>query len=134
MTSACADSLCIRAALRGPGRTVHLGYPIIDGSGIKLRAWLVLKNIERILTDRGIADGDLVNKIDKSRIYLIGHSRGGEAVIVARHILKTGMDKPTGGTLSGFSAERTQGIKGIVSLSPVTAAITLDGALYPRSD
>jgi dienelactone hydrolase len=100
------------------------GYPTIALSGIKIRAWLTLKNIERLISDATIAGGALVGKIDTSRIYLIGHSRGGEAVVVAYHLLKTPADAPGGASPVGFTAA---GVKGIVSISPVTAAIEAGG-------
>ena len=108
------------------------GYPAISTAGIKIRAWLILKNIEKLISDDTIAGGDLfsnvsgvkVSKIDISRIYLVGHSRGGEAVIVAYHLLKKPTDAPGGASPAGFTAS---GIKGIVSISPVTQAIEAGG-------
>ena len=101
-----------------------LGYPDISSNGIKLRGWITLKNIEKILTDTSVAGGALSGKIDPSQIYLVGHSRGGEAVIMALHLLKTPTDRPISSSLSGFNAS---GIKGIASLAPVTQAITAGG-------
>ncbi len=111
---------------------VSKGYPAMDGassSGIKIRAWITLKNIEKLLTDPTIAGGALAGKIDASRIYLLGHSRGGEAVIVALDQLSNPTHRPSGGTLSGVSAA---GIKGIISLSPVTQAI-VGGGIAPQN-
>jgi hypothetical protein len=103
-----------------------IGLPPIAGYGIKLRAWVTLKNIEKVLSDAAIAGGALVGKIDPNRIHLVGHSRGGEAVIDMLHLLKTPAARPTGGTLAGFT---DASIKGIVSLSPVTASISTDAIL-----
>jgi hypothetical protein len=97
-----------------------LGYPDYSGSGIQLRAWILLKNIENLLTDATIAGGALVGKIDTGHIYLLGHSRGGEAVIVANDLLVVPARAPGGASVAGFDATS---IKGIVSLSPVTAQI-----------
>jgi hypothetical protein len=106
--------------------TSTLGYRDISGSGIRLRGWIVLKNIEALLTDASIAGGALVGKIDSSRMYFVGHSRGGEAIHQAVHLLKTPADRPPGGTIAGFSAAD---VKGLVSLSPTTA--TVGGGLLP---
>jgi hypothetical protein len=96
------------------------GYPTINGVANRLRGWLLLKNIEKILTDPAVAGGALNGHIDTTRIYLVGHSRGGEAVVVANHIIAGNTDKPPGGTIGGFTAA---GIRGIVSLSATSLNI-----------
>jgi hypothetical protein len=96
------------------------GGPDIPGYGIRLRAWVLLKNIEKVLTDPAVAGGALVGKIDATQIYLLGHSRGGEAVLVAYDQLLGPANRPSGGTVAGFGAAD---IKGIVSLSPMTVRI-----------
>jgi len=86
------------------------GLPEIqEGFGIKLRAWIILKNIEKLITDATIANGALFGMINSSRIYLIGHSRGGEAVVVAYHLLKTPEDAPHGTPLRQHSRLRVSG-------------------------
>lgn len=105
----------------------RLGYPAASYPGIAIRSWITLKNIEKIITDSSVAGGEVYNLIDANRIYLVGHSRGGEAVIVALHQLKNISKKcqttgicPPSGAITGFTANS---IKGIVSLAPVTQAI-----------
>lgn len=90
-------------------------------SGIKIRAWLTLNNIAKLLSDPAIGAGAFTGRIDTSRIYLVGHSRGGEAVIVALDQLKSAANRPPGFSApAGFNAAS---IKGIVSLSPVTSGV-----------
>ncbi|QSQ20951.1 hypothetical protein JY651_37890 [Pyxidicoccus parkwayensis] len=100
-----------------------LGYPALEGSdGIQARAWIVLKNIELLLKTPSAVPA-LAGAIDFSQIYLVGHSRGGEAVIVAEHQLRNlavpGVIPPKE-SLVGLNASN---IKGIVGLAPVSMAI-----------
>lgn len=53
--------------------------------GIQARAWLVLCHIERMEALNALP-GPLVGQIDLGRIALVGHSRGGEAVVVAQRM------------------------------------------------
>jgi hypothetical protein len=100
----------------GPGVYGNVPYP-----GIQVRAWIGLKNIELLLTDATIAGGALAGKIDPARIILVGHSRGGEAVIVAYDQLVNTASRPPGWTLN--PALTAAGIRGLVSLSPITRQI-----------
>ncbi len=47
------------------------------------RAWLLLKHLEAWKTFNETTDGPFHNRVDMSRIALMGHSRGGEAAAVA---------------------------------------------------
>ncbi len=47
------------------------------------RGWMLLKHLEALRAINDSSDKPLYNKIDMSRIALIGHSRGGEAVAIA---------------------------------------------------
>ncbi|MBP7112897.1 MAG: hypothetical protein KBA82_07970 [Nitrosomonas sp.] len=98
--------------------------PSIAPSGILLRANVMLRNIEEVLTNATIAGGALNGKIDKSKIYLLGHSRGGEAVLAAWKLYTGGLASPAGPYVSGLS------IRGIVSVAPVsTHAIELPSSI-----
>lgn len=113
----------------------RVGYPALpNGSGIQARAWILLKNIELLLANPAVVP-DIAGKIEASRIYLAGHSRGGEAVIVAQHQLKNLASStpipgsvPPGGTLVGLQASN---IRGIISLSPVSSAVERLNILSP---
>ncbi|MFW5720500.1 MAG: hypothetical protein ACOCXT_05740 [Candidatus Dojkabacteria bacterium] len=48
------------------------------------RGWLILEHIQLILQKNSSEDSALYNKIDRSSIALIGHSRGGEAATIAK--------------------------------------------------
>ncbi|MCY1020984.1 FlgD immunoglobulin-like domain containing protein [Pyxidicoccus sp. MSG2] len=112
-------------------------YPEILSPGILLRAWVTLKNIEYLVTHAAsLGTGSLSGRIDLSRIYLVGHSRGGEAVQVMlsqlKHLAGTVSQPgivPPGGTL--MAALQPSGIKGIVSLSPVTFVLENGGFAAP---
>lgn len=102
------------------------GYPALRSAGIQARAWILLKNIELLLFNPA-AVPDITGKIDVSRIYLMGHSRGGEAVVVAQHQLLNRVSAtplpgslPPGETLNGLLPSN---IRGIISLSPVSWAV-----------
>ena len=79
------------------------------------RGWMLLKHLElfRMLNDS--AGKPLHNKVDMSRIALMGHSRGGEAVAVAGMFNRL-THYPDDATLTfdfGFD------IKGLVAIAPV---------------
>ncbi|NRD61767.1 hypothetical protein HRD49_08360 [Corallococcus exiguus] len=104
----------------------YAGYPGIAMAGIQARAWVLLKNIELLLSNPTAVPA-IAGKIEASRIYLMGHSRGGEAAIVAQHQLiqlssSTPLPGalPPGETLVGLNPNN---IKGIISLSPVSFAV-----------
>ncbi|CAG9619930.1 hypothetical protein [Sutcliffiella rhizosphaerae] len=60
------------------GKSGHIGW---DNAG---RAWLLLKHLEQWQTWNKTKEHDLFNKIDMDNIALIGHSRGGEAISIAK--------------------------------------------------
>ncbi|RKH56891.1 hypothetical protein [Corallococcus llansteffanensis] len=106
--------------------SLYSGYPAVRSAGIQARAWLMLKTLELLLTNPA-AVPDLAGKIDASRIYLAGHSRGGEAVVVAQSQLQnwasstpTPGSLPPGETLGGGLSPSN--IKGLISLAPVSFA------------
>ncbi|WP_241759590.1 FlgD immunoglobulin-like domain containing protein [Pyxidicoccus parkwayensis] len=113
-------------------------YPDIESAGILLRAWVTLKNIEYLVNSASsLGTGSLSGRIDLSRIYLVGHSRGGEAVQVMlaqlKHlagVMSNSRLVPPGGSLT--AALQPSGIKGIVSLAPVTQQ--LDAWTYVAPD
>jgi len=85
------------------------------GTGIKLRGWAILKHIEAALTRADVAF-DANSNIAADNIILVGHSRGGEAVLHAYRMLVNAGERPAGGTLP--TALAAASIRGIVSLSP----------------
>ncbi|NMO16557.1 hypothetical protein HPC49_16815 [Pyxidicoccus fallax] len=104
-------------------------YPDVADPGILVRSWVTLKNIEHLVSRAGtLGTGSLSGRIDTNRIYLVGHSRGGEAVHVMLAQLKhlEGIATAAGIVPSGATTIpglRSAGIKGIVSIAPVTSAL-----------
>lgn len=94
-----------------------LGYPAIANFGIRLRAYVMLRNIEEVISNPAIAGGALSGKIDTSKIFLIGHSRGAEAVLVAWSLLSGATASPPGAAPYTLPASA---IKGIVSIAPMS--------------
>ncbi len=79
------------------------------------RGWMLLKHLEVFRALNDSAGKPLAGRIDMSRIALMGHSRGGEAVAVAGAF----------NTLSHYPDDATQrfdfnfGIKSLVAIAPV---------------
>ncbi|WP_339301705.1 alpha/beta hydrolase [Paenibacillus sp. FSL K6-2441] len=55
----------------------------IPDNDMKVRAWILLKHLQQIGTFAAEPDNPLYEKIDFTRIGLVGHSRGGQAVAMA---------------------------------------------------
>ena len=95
------------------------GWPVV-GDGVVLRAWVLLKNIEHVLSLPTFA-----GHIDTAKIHLVGHSRGGDAVLAAWQILS---DPPALGPASaGATGSDSQvvgvaqdSIASVVSIAPTT--------------
>jgi hypothetical protein len=96
------------------------GYPAIAGFGIALRGNVIARNIDLFLNtvSSTIAGGALAGKIDEESIYLVGHSRGGEAVLLAQALLAGTHPRPS--ATPAFSTPASA-LKGIISISPVSA-------------
>ncbi len=79
--------------------------------GILSRAWLILCTIERMEAVNAAA-GPLQNQIDMTRIALIGHSRGGDAVIQAVRLNAAGLVPGVGpgAATGGFQIRAVWGI------------------------
>lgn len=92
-----------------------MGYPDIDMTtgGIVLRANVLLRNVEEILSNPSVA-GALAGRLDPADIHLLGHSRGGEAVIVATGLLAGTVAKPM-----GAPAFAPLGVRSVTSLAPM---------------
>ncbi len=90
------------------------GYPDVAGYGIVLRANVLLRNIQEILSNPTVA-GPLAGRLDPADIHLLGHSRGGEAVIVATGLLAGSVAKPP--MAPAFPAI---GVRTVSSLAPVS--------------
>ena len=86
-----------------------------DLAEIPLRAWLLLKHLEQWRDWNATEGNPFFGRVDLSRVGLIGHSRGGEAVAHAAEInaRQTGLlAKVAGDSDFGF------GIRGVVALAP----------------
>jgi hypothetical protein len=114
-------------------------FPAHVSLGIRWRAWLTNKNTERLILQTALEDHDgnpypsmgggvLDGKVDGDRIVTVGHSRGGEGVIMQYSQLAhpgiTGL-RPPGGTLQGFDADS---ILGVVPISQVTFHTVQEGS------
>ncbi|MCE4555050.1 PKD domain-containing protein [Roseateles cellulosilyticus] len=106
------------------GQASSIGYPDIDvaTSGILLRANVLLRTVEELLSNATIA-GPLAGHLDPNDIHLLGHSRGGEAVIVAANMLSGAVAPPPG--TPPFTA---LGVRSVTSLAP-TANHTVNAPL-----
>ncbi|SFE35316.1 Alpha/beta hydrolase family protein [Paenibacillus algorifonticola] len=63
-----------------------LNYSVWSGipeQDMKMRAWILLKHIQQIQSFSTMADNPFYSKVDFSKVSLIGHSRGGQAVAMA---------------------------------------------------
>ncbi|KQO17625.1 poly(ethylene terephthalate) hydrolase family protein [Paenibacillus sp. Leaf72] len=63
-----------------------LNYSVWSGipeQDMKMRAWIMLKHIQQIQSFSTLTDNPFFNKVDFSKVSLIGHSRGGQAVAMA---------------------------------------------------
>ncbi len=98
-----------------------VGYPEILDYGIYIRANLILRNIEEVLTNPSIAGGALTAKIDPAAIYLIGHSRSGEAAINTQALLSGTAPKPANGLPYLIPPSS---IRGIISIAPTSIEST----------
>jgi len=103
------------------GSAAFVAPDIVGTTGIQLRGWLVLKNLELALTDAAFAGGALAGRIDTARIYFIGHSRGGEAVLQAYDQLLSAAHRPAGEVLAAAVTGGT--VRGIVSMAPTTQSL-----------
>ena len=94
------------------------GYPTV-GAGNRLRAWLTLKNIEHVLGLPQLAG------VASSQIYLLGHSRGGEAVLeawwVAGDVAGRGPASSGGvGPDAAISNFTQADLRGVMSIAPTS--------------
>jgi len=87
------------------------GYPAV-GYGNRLRGWIILKNIEHAFQSL-----PQLAEVDRNQIYLIGHSRGGEAVLEAWWILGDVAARGPGANVTEFAR---QGIRGVMSIAPTS--------------
>ena len=82
---------------------------------VDMRAAYVLKYLDQLRTFAATAGNRFHNKLDFNRVALIGHSRGGDAVVSAVHLNLT------------RGAARRFGIKSVVSVSPTDITGILGG-------
>lgn len=93
------------------------GYMLADGGGqdMPLRGWLLLQHLQQWRTWNETPGTPFYQQVDLTRVALIGHSRGGEAVTHAA-VLNTRLYPPVTEVASadtfGF------GIRGVVGIAP----------------
>lgn len=81
------------------------------------RAWMLLQHLVQWRDWSADADHAMHGKADLSRVVLIGHSRGGEAVSEAAHFNRLGRYPDDGTVAFDFDF----GIQGIIAIAPVDA-------------
>lgn len=88
---------------------------------IGFRGWVILKNIEALLNNPAVA-GPTLGQIDPARISLVGHSRGGEAVLQALKLLNILAARPLdgGGAPEPLVGDTTWEVESIASISAVS--------------
>ncbi|MAT99717.1 MAG: hypothetical protein CL608_21465 [Anaerolineaceae bacterium] len=93
------------------------GYMLADAGGAEmpLRGWLLLKHLQQWRTWNETPENRFYGQVDLSRVALIGHSRGGEAVTHAA-LLNTRPYPPV--TRVADSDEFGFGIRGVVGIAP----------------
>jgi hypothetical protein len=101
--------------------------PTIAGSGILLRGNAILRNIGEVLMNNSVAGGALIGKVDPSRVYMLGHSRGGEAILAAYALNSGTLARPPGSTAYAAGVV----IRGLISVSPVSQHAVVVPATVP---
>ncbi len=93
------------------------GYMLADAGGqeMPLRAWLLLKHLQQWRLWNGTPGHPFYAQVDLSRVALIGHSRGGEAVTHAA-LLNTNLYRPVARVAD--EGEFDFGIRGVVGIAP----------------
>lgn len=93
------------------------GYMLADAGGAEmpLRGWLLLKHLQQWRTWNETPDNLFYGQVDLSRVALIGHSRGGEAVTHAA-LLNSRLYPPV--IQVAASREFGFGIRGVVGIAP----------------
>ncbi len=86
------------------------------------RAWLLLEHVRQW---RDNPDNPLRDKVDLSRIALVGHSRGGEAAAAALNDMSTLPDNPKVALDYGFA------IRSVIGLAPADGQYRPDGHPVP---
>jgi len=72
------------------------------GPGVQAAATTILDNLDHFFGNLPAIAPALVGKVDATRIGLIGHSRGGEGVVIAYHRLFTGVVTPSNYSLNAI--------------------------------
>jgi hypothetical protein len=93
-----------------------------SSGGIRLRAWAILKNIEAFQDSADVAVKAISSLVDFSKIQLVGHSRGGDAVVDAQLLLSNAATRPAMSTLNSIGWN----ISAVFSVAP-TSIHPLDG-------
>lgn len=93
------------------------GHALWDGKGeeMLIRAWLLLKHLQTWRNWNAEPGNPFYGKVDLSRVVLIGHSRGAEAVAHAA-MLNEKIDKPLNKVAQ--DGEFGFGIQGVIAIAP----------------
>jgi dienelactone hydrolase len=99
-----------------------------NGENITVRAWLLLQHLREIESLSQTAGNPFSGKADMERIALIGHSRGGQAAVLA-----AGFDDFFAGERhAGIRIGRNFGIDAVVALAPTDFPV--DGRYVPAAN
>lgn len=95
-------------------------FPTPNSSGIRMRGWTALVNVEAMLSDADVG-GATLGRIDVGNLHLVGHSRGGEAALQAFRLLTVPDARPIiGGAPSPLAGSESWAVGSVTSFSPVT--------------
>lgn len=109
------------------------GYMLADAGGqeMPLRGWLLLKHLQQWRAWNDMPDTPFYGQVDMTRVALIGHSRGGEAVTHAA-ILNTHLYPPV--TQAAVADEFDFGIRGVVGIAPSDGQFKPNGSSLVLQD
>lgn len=99
-----------------------INFSNVSGSpndNYELRAWMIMQHIRELQNMNQSSESNFYHKIDFDEVALMGHSRGGQAVLMAADYMTFFEDDPLTENMDDIN------IKGVVSIAPTDK--TIDG-------